>query len=73
MCVIAVMGAAGVAIAGLQLNGATGVAAGVAVFVAITRLPFRAGVVLAGGVTVALAVVTAIAGSSSSAVAGRCW
>jgi hypothetical protein len=35
--VIAVMGAAGVAIAGLQLAGATEVAAGVAVFMAITR------------------------------------
>ena len=42
--VIAIMGAAGVAIAGLQLKGATGVAAGVAVFMAITRLPFKTGV-----------------------------
>ena len=33
------MGAAGVAIAGLQLKGATSIAAGVAVFMAITRLP----------------------------------
>ncbi len=69
--VIAVMGAAGVAIGGLQLKGATGVAAGVAVFFAITRLPLKAGVALAGAVTVALAVVTAIAGSSSSAVAAE--
>jgi signal transduction histidine kinase len=67
--VIAVMGAAGVAIGGLQLKGATGVAAGVAVFVAITRLPLKAGVALGGAITVALAGVTAIAGSSSSAVA----
>ena len=44
--VIAVMGAAGVAIAGLQLKGATEVAAGVAVFMAITRLPFNAGVAI---------------------------
>ena len=50
--VIAVMGAAGVAIAGLQLEGRTGVAAGVAVFMAITRLPFKAGVALGGVVTV---------------------
>ena len=69
--VIAVMGAAGVAIAGLQLKGATGVAAGVAAFFALTRLPLRAGVALAGAVTVALAVATAIAGSSSSAVAAE--
>ena len=67
--VIAVMGAAGVAIAGLQIKGATEVAAGVAVFIAITRLPFGAGVAIGGAVTVALGAVTAIAGSSSSAVA----
>ena len=41
--VIAIMGAAGVAIGGLQLKGATGVAAGVAVFLAITRLPLKPG------------------------------
>jgi signal transduction histidine kinase len=67
--VIAVMGAAGVAIAGLQIKGATEVAAGVAVFIAITRLPFKPGVAIGGAVTVALGAVTAIAGSSSSAVA----
>ena len=67
--VIAVMGAAGVAIAGLQLEGATEVAAGVAVFMAITRLPFNAGVAIGGGVTIALGALTAAAGGSSSAVA----
>jgi signal transduction histidine kinase len=66
--VVAVMGAAGVAIAGLQLKGATEVAAGVAVFMAIARLPFTAGVAIGGAVTVALGVVTALAGSASSAV-----
>jgi signal transduction histidine kinase len=69
--VIATMGAAGVAIAALQLKGATGVAAGVAVFMAVTRLPFNGGLALGGAVTVALAVFTAIAGSSSSAVAAE--
>ncbi len=69
--VIAVMGAAGVAIAGLQIKGAAGVAAGVAVFMALTRLPFRIGVAIGGAVTVALAIVTAVAGSSSSAVAAE--
>ena len=69
--VIAVMGAAGVAIAGLQLKGATGIAAGVAVFMAITRLPFRAGVAIGGAVTIALGIVTAVAGASSSAVAAE--
>ena len=67
--VIAAMGVAGVAIAGLQLKGATGVAAAVSVFMAITRLPFNAGLAMAGAVTVALGAVTALAGSSSSAVA----
>ena len=67
--VIAVMGAAGVAIAGLQVMGASEVAAGVAVFMAITRLPFKAGIASGGAVTVALGAVTAAAGSSSSAVA----
>ena len=67
--VIAAMGTAGVAIAGLQLKGATGVAAGVAVFMAITRLPFKAGAAVAGIVTIGLGAVTAIAGSSSSEVA----
>jgi signal transduction histidine kinase len=66
---IAAMGAAGVTIAGLQLKGATGVAAGVAVFMAVTRLPLGVGVAIGGAVTIALAAVTAIAGSSSSAVA----
>jgi signal transduction histidine kinase len=67
--VIAVMGAAGVTIAGLQPKGATGVAAGVAVFMALTRLPFRAGVAVGGVVAVGLGAVTALAGGSSSAVA----
>jgi signal transduction histidine kinase len=67
--VIAVMGAAGVAIAGLQLKGATGVAASVAVFMSITRLPLSTGVAIGGAVTIALGAVSAVAGGSSSAVA----
>ncbi len=69
--VIAVMGAAGVTLGGLQIKGATGVAAGVAVFMALTRLPLRAAVVMGGAVTLALGTVTAAAGSSSSAVAAQ--
>jgi signal transduction histidine kinase len=69
--VIAVMGAAGVGIAGLQVKGATGVAAGAAVFMALTRLPSRIGVAIGGMVTVVLAIVSAVAGSSSSAVAAQ--
>jgi len=41
------------------------------VLFAMTRLPLRAGVALAGAITVALAVVTAIAGGSSSDVAAE--
>lgn len=68
VAVLATMGAAGVAIAGLQLKGATGVAAGVAVFMAVGRLAFRPGVALGGAITVAFGIVTAIAGGSSSSV-----
>lgn len=67
--VIALMGAAGVAIAGLQPKGAAGVAAGVSVFIAITRLRFKVGVTIGGAVTASLGVVTASAGDSSSVVA----
>jgi signal transduction histidine kinase len=63
------MGAAGVAIAALQSKGANEVAAGVAVFIAITRLQFTVGVALSAAPTVSLAAVTSAAGSSSSAVA----
>ena len=69
VAVIAVMGAAGVAIAGLQFKGADEIAAGVAVFMAITRLPFNVGVAIGGAVTMALGITTAAAGGSSSAVA----
>jgi signal transduction histidine kinase len=68
---IALMGAAGVAIAGLQVKGATGVAAGVAVFMAVTRLPLTAGLAIGGAVTIALGNATAAVGSSSSAVAAE--
>ena len=67
--VLGLMGASGVAIAGLQTKGASEVAAGAAVFMAITRLPFRGGVAMGAAITAALAAVTAIAGGSSSAVA----
>jgi signal transduction histidine kinase len=66
--VIAAMGAAGVALAGLQPRGVPQIAAGAAVFMAMARLPLVAGLALAGVVTVALDVVTALAGSSSAAV-----
>lgn len=68
---IAIMGAAGVTIAGVQLRGPAGVAAAIAVFMAIGRLPDILGVALGATVTVALGLVSAAAGSSSSAVAAQ--
>jgi signal transduction histidine kinase len=69
--VIASVGAAGVALAGLQLKGATGVAAGAAVFLAVGRLPRRIAVVLGAAVTLALGVATGLAGGSGSAIAAE--
>jgi signal transduction histidine kinase len=69
--VIVLMGVAGLALAGLQLKGVTGIAAGVAVFMAVGRLPLTLGVTVGGAVTVALGVATALAGNSSSAVAAQ--
>ena len=66
---IAAMGAAGITIAGLQVKGVTGVAAGVAVFIAMTRLPLSAGLAIGGLVTAGLGAVMALVGNSSSAVA----
>jgi signal transduction histidine kinase len=66
--VISVMGAAGVALAALQSRGATELAAGAAVWMAVARLPPALGVALGGMTTVALGVATALSGSSQAAV-----
>lgn len=66
--VIALMGAASAALAALQPRGATELAGGAAVWMAVTRLPFAVGVALAALITVALDVATALAGNSSEAV-----
>ena len=66
--VIAAMGAAGIALGGLQPRGATQMAAGAAVFMAITRLPLVAGVALASAVTSGLDAATALAGGSAATV-----
>ena len=65
---IVVIGAGGVAIAGLQPHGASELASGAAVFLAVTRLPPVAGVVLAALTTVGLGLVSALTGSSASTV-----
>ena len=66
--VIAAMGAAGVALAGLQPDGAAGLAVGAAVWTAVARLPLALAIMLSTVTTVALDVASALAGSSSSAV-----
>ncbi len=66
--VIATMGAAGVALAALQPRGATSLAAGTAVWMAVARLPLPIGVGLGAAITIALDVATALAGASSAGV-----
>jgi signal transduction histidine kinase len=66
--VIAAMGAAGVALVALQPRGATALAGGAAVWMAVARLPLPLGVTIAGAVTVALALAAVLAGSSAGAV-----
>jgi signal transduction histidine kinase len=66
--VIAAMGAAGVALVALQPRGATELAAGAAVWMAIARLPLRLGVVLAVGVTAGLVLAEVLSGGSAAAV-----
>jgi len=68
VAVIAVMGAAGVALAALQPRGAAGLVVGAAVWIAVTRLPLALAIMLCCAMTVALDVASGLAGSSSSAV-----
>jgi signal transduction histidine kinase len=65
---IAGMGAAGVALAALQPRGATALAAGAAVWMAVARLSWPAGVVLGAAITAGLALALALTGSGVSAV-----
>ena len=66
--VIAAMGASGVALVALQPRGATELAGGAAVWMAIARLPLRPGVVLAIAVTAGLVLAEALSGGSAAAV-----
>ncbi len=66
--VIAAMGAAGVALAALQPDGAAGLAVGAAVWMAVARLRLALAITLGAVTAVALGVASALAGSSSSAV-----
>ena len=62
------MGAAGVALVALQPRGATVLAGGAAVWMAVARLPLPLGFSVGGAVTVGLALAAALAGSSAAAV-----
>ena len=66
--VIAAIGAAGVALVALQPRGATELAAGAAVWMAITRLPPPLGAGVAGTTTVGVALAEALAGGSATVV-----
>jgi signal transduction histidine kinase len=66
--VISATGAAGAALTALQPKGATGLAGGAAVWMAVARLPLVAAIVLAAVITTALDVAAALSGSSSAAV-----
>jgi signal transduction histidine kinase len=66
--VIAAMGAAGVALVALQPQGATELAGGAAVWMAIARLPLALGLALAVATTVGLVLAVALAGGSAAVV-----
>lgn len=65
---IAAMAAAGVTLVALQPHGATELAGGAAVWMAIARLPLPLGATLAATTTVGLALAEALAGGSTAVV-----
>jgi signal transduction histidine kinase len=67
--VIAAMGAAGVALVALQPRGATELAGGAAVWLAVARLPVPTAAGLAAATTIGLGVAEAVVGGSAAAVA----
>jgi len=66
--VISAMGGAGVAVAWLQPKHATELAASVAVWTAMARLPAAVGGAVSAAITITLGVATAVTGGSSQAV-----
>jgi signal transduction histidine kinase len=66
--VIALMAAAGVALGALQPRGASGLATGAAVWMAVARLPLPAGLAIGSSATVALDLALALSGSSAANV-----
>ena len=65
---IASMAAAGVTLVALQPHGATELAGGAAVWMAVARLPLPLGAMLAAATTVGLALAEALAGGSAAVV-----
>ena len=66
--VIGVMGAAGVALVALQPQGATELAGGAAVWMAVVRLPLMLGAAVAIALTIGLDLALAVGGGSAAAV-----
>ena len=66
--VIAAMGAAGVALVALQPRGATALAGGAAVWMAVARLPLPLGFSIGGAVTVGLGLAAGLAGGSAAVI-----
>jgi signal transduction histidine kinase len=69
VAVIAAMGTAGVVLVALQPHGATELAGGAAVWMAVARLPLSIGTAIAAATTLGLALAEALAGGSAAAVA----
>ncbi len=65
---IAVMGAAGVALTGLQAKGATGLAGAAAVWMAVARLPTKLGTAVGVATTAGIALAASLAGGSVEGV-----
>jgi signal transduction histidine kinase len=65
---IAAMAVAGVALVALQPHGATELAGGAAVWMAVARLPLSLGATLAAATTIALALAEALGGGSAAVV-----
>jgi signal transduction histidine kinase len=68
VAVITVMGMAGIGLVALQPHGATGLAVGAAVWMAITRLPLGWGVALSVALTAGQDVAALLGGSTAAAV-----
>ena len=66
--VIAAMGIGGVALVAFQPHGATALAGGSTVWMAIARLPLPLGISLGGAVTVGLGLAARLAGSSAAVI-----